>query len=201
MKTPWRFVADLVSRKPKTHSHGKASAAAPTTLALEYKPTSQENPDIETAADDAIPATRVEEISTTPLLEAESPPAIVGTAPSIEEGVPDASVAVAEPAARPTSPQQEEVPSPAAQTFPATAETPVKPVQARRTKVEPITDLLAYEGRPGEVAPAVAAGPKSLTEEMADLDAEVDVLRRQLAVKLAEQNAQLRRMLARFEGR
>jgi hypothetical protein len=36
---------------------------------------------------------------------------------------------------------------------------------------------------------------------MADLDAEVDVLRCQLAGKLAEQNAQLRRMLARFDGR
>jgi hypothetical protein len=38
-------------------------------------------------------------------------------------------------------------------------------------------------------------------DEMADLDAEVDALRRQLAKKLSEQNAQLRKMLARFDPR
>lgn len=36
---------------------------------------------------------------------------------------------------------------------------------------------------------------------MADLNAEVAALRRQLAKKLIEQNQQLRKMLARFDGR
>ncbi|MNY80955.1 hypothetical protein D3C86_2222600 [compost metagenome] len=44
-----------------------------------------------------------------------------------------------------------------------------------------------------------SAVPKSLMHEMADLDAEIDALRRQLVRKLSEQNAQLRKMLARFD--
>jgi hypothetical protein len=36
---------------------------------------------------------------------------------------------------------------------------------------------------------------------MADLDAEIDALRRQLVRKLSEQNAQLRKMLARFDAK
>ncbi|MBB3289185.1 MULTISPECIES: hypothetical protein [unclassified Rhizobium] len=50
-------------------------------------------------------------------------------------------------------------------------------------------------------AAAAAAGPRSLTNEMADLDAEVATLRRQLAKKLIEQNAQLRKILASFDAR
>ncbi|WP_186450781.1 hypothetical protein [Rhizobium sp. CNPSo 3968] len=50
-------------------------------------------------------------------------------------------------------------------------------------------------------AAAAAAGPRSLTNEMADLDAEVATLQRQLAKKLIEQNAQLRKILASFDAR
>jgi hypothetical protein len=46
-----------------------------------------------------------------------------------------------------------------------------------------------------------SAVPKSLIDEMADLDAEIDALRRQLVRKLSEQNAQLRKMLARFDAK
>lgn len=81
------------------------------------------------------------------------------------------------------------------------AKTPLKPASARRKKVEAIVEPAASVGTAVEQPLAVAAGPKSLTDEMADLNAEVAALRRQLAKKLIEQNQQLRKMLARFDGR
>jgi hypothetical protein len=63
--------------------------------------------------------------------------------------------------------------------------------------VEPVVSVAQTD----EVAPAVAAGPNSFADDMANLDVEVAALRRQLAKKLIEQNAQLRKMLARFDGR
>jgi len=77
----------------------------------------------------------------------------------------------------------------------------VKPVPTRRKKVAPVVEAVVSVDQTGDVAHAVAAGPKSFIDEMADLDAEVDALRRQLAEKLIEQNAQLRKMLARFDVR
>jgi len=77
----------------------------------------------------------------------------------------------------------------------------VKPASTRRKKVEPIAEPAVSVNQAGDVVLAVAADPKSFMDEMADLDAEVDALRRQLARKLVEQNAQLRKMLARFDVR
>ncbi|NRP90453.1 hypothetical protein GFPCMMHI_06380 [Ensifer adhaerens] len=77
----------------------------------------------------------------------------------------------------------------------------MKPVPTRRKKVAPILEPVVSVDQTGDVAHAVAAAPKSFIDEMADLDAEVDALRRQLAEKLIEQNAQLRKMLARFDVR
>ncbi len=104
-----------------------------------------------------------------------------------------------ESAARATSHQPEEK---------SPAPTPTKPPEAlvKRTpapgkKVKPIAEPAAPAKQAEEVAPSVAAGPISFLDEMADLDSKVDELRRQLAKKLIEQNAQLRRMLARFDKR
>ena len=55
--------------------------------------------------------------------------------------------------------------------------------------VEPVV------GAPVRVAPS-----KTFTEEMAELDTEIALLRAQLSTKLAEQNTQLREMLARFDA-
>ncbi|MBX4899708.1 hypothetical protein [Rhizobium bangladeshense] len=71
----------------------------------------------------------------------------------------------------------------------------------RRKRVEPIVEPVASTATALEEASAVTVGPKSFLDEMADLGAEVDALRRQLAKKLTEQNAQLRKMLARFDVR
>jgi hypothetical protein len=199
MRTPWRFVADLVSRKPKTHGHDESAAVAPKTIALEYKPVpEEEQPGLDAAAVDrsAEPGSEAQ-LEASPQ-EPHTNPSEVGTA-SVAAEAPAAAVGIEEPANLATTQRAEET-SPASPRTKA-AETPVKPASARRKKVEPIVEPTASVGTVLEESPAVAAGPRSFTDEMADLDAEVDALRRQLAKKLVEQNAQLRRMLARFDVR
>ncbi|WP_145637434.1 hypothetical protein [Rhizobium sp. ERR 1071] len=193
-------MADLVSRKPKPHSRDQSPAIEPKTIALEYKPVPEE----EQPGLDATAVDRSAELASEAQVEASPPepdtnPSEVGTAASVAAEAPAAAVGTEEPANLATTLRAEE-PSPASPRAKA-AETPVKPASARRRKVEPIVEPTAAVGTALEEPPAVAAGPKSFTDEMADLDAEVAELRRQLAKKLLEQNAQLRKMLARFDAR
>ncbi len=164
-------MADLVSRKPKPES----AAVAAKTIALEYQPAAEEEPPVidVTAADHST------EASSEAKVEVSRP----------------------EPEIRPTD---AEIATPVAAEAPAPTEaikTRAKPARARQKKIEPIVEPVVSATQTAEVAPAVAASPRSFVDEMADLDAEVDALRRQLAKKLIEQNAQLRKMLARFDGR
>ena len=112
---------------------------------------------------------------------------------------PAASVGNEEPAALLIPLQAEGTPPAPTPTEPA--ETLVKRAPARGNKIDPAVEPVVSTIQTDEVAPAVAADLKSFTDEMADLDVEVDALRRQLAKKLIEQNAQLRKMLARFDAR
>jgi hypothetical protein len=191
MRTPWRFVADLVSRKPKPES----AAVAQKTIALEYKPVSEEeHPSIEPAA----VVRAVEPGPEASLLDQDTGATDVEPAAPVAVDAPVAAVNQEEPAALLT-PRQSEETSPAP-TLTEVAETPVKRAPARRTKVEPTAKLAVSIIQTEEVGPAIAVGPKSFLDEMADLDTEVGALRRQLAEKLNEQNAQLRKMLARFNA-
>ncbi len=169
-----------VSRKPKPDSHEESPAVASKTIALEYRPTpEEEHPGIEPAASDR----SVESGSATPVA-AKAPAAPAGNE---------------ERAALPSSQQPEE--KPAAPTPTEATETLVTLAPSRQKKIKPSAEPVVVDIQADEEAPGVAAGPKSLIDEMADLDAEVDALRRQLAKKLIEQNAQLRKMLARFDAR
>ncbi|NKJ39463.1 hypothetical protein [Rhizobium sp. SG570] len=191
MRTPWRVVADLVSRKPKPES----AAVAAKTVALEYKPVSEEeHPGIEPAAVDRSAA----QLKAS-LLDQDTSSTDVESAAPVAAEAPAAPVDEEEPAALLT-PQQPEEKSPAP-TLTEVAEILGKRAPARRKNINPTVEPVVSATQTAEVAPAVAAVPKSFMDEMADLDAEVDALRRQLAKKLIEQNAQLRRMLARFDGR
>jgi hypothetical protein len=199
MRTPWRFVADLVSRKPKTHGHDENSAVAPKTIALEYKPVPEE----EQPGLDATPVDRSAEPDSETQVEArrlqsDTDPTEARTAASVEDA-PAVAVGDGEPANLATTEQAEET-SPV---YPGTeaAKATTKASAPRRKRVASITKSLDSIGTALDEAPAIAAGPRSFTDEMADLDAEVDALRRQLARKLLEQNAQLRKMLARFDVR
>jgi len=193
MKTPWRFVADLVSRKPKPHGHDVNPAVEPKTIALEYKPT----PDEEqagreaTTVDSAAAPSSEAQAKARPLRSGADP--TEAATPSAAAKAPSVSVDVKEPLSLATVQRAGKT----VRTRPRAegAGTLVKPAPGRRKKVEPIVELAASIGT------AIAPGPKPFTDEMIDLDAEVAALRRQLAKKLVEQNAQLRKMLARFGSR
>lgn len=180
-------MADLVSRKPRSESHDESPAVALKTIALEYRPSpEEEHPDSEPAVPDR---------ST----EADSEAQVDGNPLEPDAGSTETETAapVAAEAPADLAPLQAEEKSPAPTTTEA-AETLVKRPPARRKNINPAVEPVVSVAQTDEVAPA---GPKSLLDEMGDLDAEVAALRRQLAKKLIEQNAQLRKMLARFDAR
>ncbi|HHV68513.1 MAG TPA: hypothetical protein GXX48_12830 [Ochrobactrum intermedium] len=189
-------MADLVSRKPKPES----TPVAAKTIALEYKPVpEEEHPDTkpaavdrsaEAAADVQIEVSLHDQDTWSTNIEAAAPVAAEAPAASLDEEEPAALL----------TPQQPEEKSPAP-TLTEVAETLVKRAPARQKNINSTVEPVVSATKTDEVAPDVAAGPRSFMDEMADLDAEVDALRRQLAKKLIEQNAQLRRMLARFDRR
>lgn len=198
MRTPWRFVADLVSRKPKPDGHDENPAVAPKTIALEYKPVPEE----EKPSYDKTAVDRSADVDSEAQVEASLPDPDAGSRDT-ETAVP---VAAKSPAGQvgdeePVVFLQQAEEKSSAPTLTEAAETLVKRAPARRNKIIPAVEPVVSTTQTDEVAPTVAAGPKSLTDEIADLDAEVAALRRQLAKKLVEQNAQLRKMLARFDGR
>jgi len=178
-------VADLVSRKPKPDSHDEGTEVAPKTIALEFKPSPEEEQSSrdETAVDRSAESGSEAHVEATPL-EPDADSTETETAAPVAAEAPAAPAGNEEPAA-----------------LPQTTDALVKRVPTRSKKVEPIAEPVISVVRIDEEVPAVAAGPKSFADEMADLDAEVAALRRQLAKKLIEQNAQLRKMLARFDGR
>ena len=193
-------MADLVSRKPKPDSHDENPAVAPKTIALEHKPSPEEEQPFhdETAVDRSAESGSKAQVEASPL-EPDAGSTDTETAAPVAAEAPAGRVGDEDPAALYTSQQPEEkspAPTPA-----EAAETLVNRAPARRKKINPTVERVVSATQTDEVAPAVAAGPKSFMDEIADLDAEVDALRRQLAKKLVEQNAQLRKMLARFDGR
>lgn len=193
-------MADLVSRKPKPSGHDESQAVEPKTIALEYKPVPEEKqPNLDETAIErsAKPVAEAQAEESRP--EPDTNPDDVVTAVPVAAEAPATPVEEEDPAARPTSQQPEER-SPAP-TLTEVSETLVKRAPARRKNINPTVEPVVSATQTTEIAPAVSVGPKSFTDEMAVLDAEVATLRRQLATKLVEQNQQLRKMLARFDGR
>ncbi len=200
MRTPWRFVADLVSRKPKPDSHNESPAVAPKTIALEYRPyLEEEHPGIEPAVPDRSAEADSEAQVGANLPDPDTGSTNIETATPVAAKAPAAPAGNEEPAALLSSQKPAEKPAAPAPTQAANAL--VERAPAHRNKTKPIVEPVVSVAQTDEVAPAVAAGPKSFADEMANLDVEVAALRRQLAKKLIEQNAQLRKMLARFDGR
>lgn len=199
MRTPWRFVADLVSRKPKPHDHDESPAVESKTIPLEYKPVPEEEQpvlDATTAGPSPQPVSEAQVDAQRLVSDTETK---AGTTASISAEAAAVAVGGDEPTS-PTTTQGADGTPPASTGIEAAGGL-VKPASQRRKKamatVEPVdsTDTVLPE------PPAVATIPRSFADEMAALDAEVTALRRQLAKKLVEQNAQLRKMLTRFGGR
>jgi len=199
MRTPWRFVADLVSRKPKPHGHDESPAVESKTIPLEYKPVPEEESPVLNATTVDLSAKPVSEAQVDARRHAsDTEETDAATTASISAEAAAVAVSEVEPTSLATKHKADETPP--ASTGIEAAGALVKPASPRRkamSVVEPVDSIDRI--LPG--SPAMATIPKSFADEMAALDAEVAALRRQLAKKLVEQNAQLRKMLARFGGR
>ncbi|MGA1834286.1 hypothetical protein [Rhizobium wenxiniae] len=198
MRTPWRFVADLVSRNPKVDTREEHPAAAREPIAIEHQPENTDaHPEIEVQpADQPIEIAAEERLDPGASLEhvqiSDEP-----SAPAVDEG--SAVFAGAKDSAVIDAPA--EITENVAAEAP-TVDTLAEPVDIPQLKRREMARAFVKQPTPSsQTEDNAAAVPKSLMHEMADLDMEIDALRRQLARKLSEQNAQLRKMLARFDAK
>ena len=222
MRTPWRFVADLVSRKPQASSVDAGKPASGEIKALEYQPISEaktapppvaEQPIIELDANEREPA--ADKAVTLP--GSESP----GEATKAESAEPETVGAEAPAAEGPEVERSDIEQTDAPNTTPSVSDVSVDglvdddaislpdPVEPKNSEQKPSKPRRQAKraprpaSAPADDAPRAAnaappAAPRTFFEEMTDLDTEVAELRNQLAKKLVEQNAQLKKMLDRF---
>jgi hypothetical protein len=197
MRTPWRFVADLVSRKPKADLAEAQGSDREEIEALEYTP----------VAEEAVPEVEAVSAGTTDRAETEHEPDLqvakpieIPEPPAIEPKAEIDTIAISQDA---TPPILTAINDAAAPTAPANSGIEAGSGKSLRAARKPS----ASSSRSTADAPvatgttATSEGPQTFVEEMAALDLEVTALRRQLAEKLKEQNVQLRKMIARFEKR
>lgn len=205
MRTPWRFVADLVSRNPKVDTREEHPATAGEPIALKHQPEKTDaHPEIEVqpaeqpieiAEEERLDAARHNNSASlehVQISEEASAPAVdevsAISADAKDSSAIDATAEITENVAA-----QEETP-----TVDALAEAVDMPQPKRRKTTRAFVQQPTPSSQTEDNAAAI---PKSLMHEMADLDAEIDALRRQLVRKLSEQNTQLRKMLARFDAK
>ena len=196
MRTPWRFVADLVSRKPKADLSESPASPQGEIKALEFHSGGDEPiQDIKAApAEQTGPA----EIELAAEPEANATTLVEPPEPSAEPADVAASDMAADTHLHPTAVTADQ--ARALVTNDTTHAAAERQAPARKKSSVSVVPEIADRPGPAETTPRPEA-PKTFVEEMAALDLEVAAMRRQLATKLDEQNAQLRKMLARFEKR
>lgn len=198
MRTPWRMIADLVSGKPSKNEAG----TDPQTNAVEVTPAV---PDANKTATSTDPiAARIDDVvvtspepENTPKLEAVKNQATVDNTESVAETKPDDG-------ALPIEEKAELVASSATDRKPEIVA--VKPRAVKAPAVAKAKRAIAKRGQQEITLPAFELAqkdkpsPKSNSDEMAHLDRDIEELRKQLAEKLKRQNAQLRKLIDRYEG-
>lgn len=199
MRTPWKMLADLVSGKSskdetETELQTRADEAMP--AATDAHET--------TASADAAPAAIENDVATS------SEPAIVIEPEALESTatVNDAETltTATRVSQQRTAEQDVDVVTPS-----ATIGRSIQPQTRRRATKAPAAakaKRVVITRQNAEIAPPAVAlaqvaktAPKSHSDEMTDLDQDIEALRKQLAEKLKLQNAQLRKLLDRYEGR
>ncbi|WP_160011093.1 hypothetical protein [Rhizobium sp. 18055] len=196
MKTPWRFLADLVSRKPSIGSTEPAGSQAPEMKTLEYHPENKQAVSTEVRGKPSV--TDTVSASSEPTVESLSSGQ---TADANEKSSPRTEEAVVTPKTYddPEMALAEIAHADKASSDARPGKSAVKPSKAKRAKA--IKDNAARkrpEPAASETVELWRTAPKTFHEEMAELDLDVAGLRHQLARKLTQQNAQLRKMLQRF---
>jgi hypothetical protein len=210
MKTPWRFLADLISKRPAAE---QVEDNTPRTeiQAIEYRPEQEEavaNPPTKeirreqtsTGAESAsgVDADAAEHVS----LESEQAP--VDDVRSVSgEGREDAVVAEAPRTDDPAAEVADE--SAAAVTANGRAADKVASVSKRMPRSTDQNPDVQSKGSEREATASQSAQadgasfePRSPFDTMLGLDDEIQDLRKRLAEKLAEQNEQLKQMLERY---
>lgn len=200
MRTPWRMIADLVSGKPsKTETE---TETAPQTSTVEATPAVPDAKKTAASTDDI--AARIEDVVVTSLEPENTPkhgaikdPATVDdTGPVAEMKPVDGALPIEEKAESVVSPETGRKPGTiGAKPRAVKAPVPAKPKRAIAKRDQQEIALQAVE-----FAQKAKPSPKSDSDEMADLDRDIEQLRKQLAEKLKRQNAQLRKLIDRYEG-
>jgi hypothetical protein len=177
MKTPWRFFVEMTSsRKP-----------APAQLALPGSEANSEDP-----ASVAEPASLRVSVA-----ETGDEPHKIDEVPA----VPEASTASQEAAAEPDLPVTGGIALAPANEVIAPSPRRSQPKTAKRAKWpgEPAVAGTAITTSDGQDSRPVPSRGSAFFDEVVDLDDEIRQLRAALARKLSSQNAQLRKMLERFD--
>jgi len=201
MRTPWRFLADLVARKPSFEP--TTEIAGQEIKALEYRPVEQEIVPpaeveilpVETEPVTAVDVQRSDNVDAVVVATKETPAITAAIAVELLS-----SAAHQEEVSALDAIQRDENAGPvvveAEQNYAATK-------RADRRQKARNHEVTAADGMPvstGLSADTPRSAP-SVYDEMLSLDDQIQKLRRELAEKLTTQNAQLRNMLERFNRR
>jgi|GEM_PF-1176486 len=199
MKTPWRFMADLVSRRPKADRTDKPGHEPSEVKALGYSPVDEPARKAESVISERPAASRPTDDAETQAAPAAvaAEEQVVNTDPAQASTDTDIGIVTKDAPVDPLVIASNDTAVAEANCEVADSGSERK-VQPRRKTAVAATDEVG-DSRKAPAKPSSTERPKTFVEDMTGLDAEVSDLRSQLATKLAEQNAQLRKMLARFE--
>lgn len=204
MKTPWRFLADLVSRKSDAADDGSVP-----------------NDDVKAIEHYDDPVGEVNELKAQPsdtslqetVANVEETPSEAVTDQAAREETETRSVVVTVPEADGSAraDAHETQLQDGHDDVPASKPPEIPPAESgslgkesrsrRKARAKSSNEVAGREQQVEVIEPVVAAASaeKSVFEEMAALDTEISVLRSALAKKLSIQNEQLRRVIARFD--
>jgi hypothetical protein len=191
MKTPWRFLSDLVSRKSEDRP-AEQITKAPAVVAIEHYPEEEVPPSsavsVENPVDEGETNLAAQEVEATET--ALAAPVVEGNA--IEQSLEPVEMDfAAEPEALP----KEQVSEIDDAGDVALATTPKATATKRRGKAAHAGGQI---GLPREQEPDQSSVKKTAYDEMVELDQEILELRRLLSEKLIIQNAQLKTLLDRY---
>ncbi len=195
MKTPWRFLSDLVSRKSEDRPVEQI-AKAPGVVAIEHYPEEEVRP-----SNAALVEHPVDEGEANPAAQEGEATAIALATPVVEGNAIEPSLEPVETdfTAEPEVPKEDhasETDDAGDVTEDAYLASAPKATEAKRRGKAALAG--SPVGLPDDPKPEQANVKKTAYDEMIELDQEIAELRRLLSEKLIIQNAQLKALLARY---
>lgn len=202
MKSPWRFLADLTSRRKPDPETALIRLPPPETVVEDVKRDLTSSVSVP-AGDPMVGSRSNTETVITP--EGQAPSAATEREPETEDHRQSSAVELSKEAVTAADPAADEEPLPATAIEQEPSDAPVQGRIARAKRVKP------RKQRSSAPMPAIAVDepdqqeprpkPSDFLGDVTSLDEEIRALRSALANKLKKQNTQLREMLARYETR